>query len=42
LQRLCTQVTEIWCRAVYVDPDRPQRPDTEKLQPVTAGGRRRR
>jgi hypothetical protein len=21
LDRLCTQVTEIWCRAVYLDPD---------------------
>ena len=42
LQRLCTQVTEIWCRAVYIDPDRSQRPDAGKLQPATAGGRRRR
>jgi AcrR family transcriptional regulator len=23
LHRLCTQVTEIWCRAVYLDPDQP-------------------
>ena len=27
LERLCTQVTEIWCRSVYRDPDQPQ-PDT--------------
>ena len=25
LVRLCTQVTEIWCRAIYIDADRPQR-----------------
>jgi AcrR family transcriptional regulator len=23
LERLCTQVTEIWCRAVYLEPDQP-------------------
>lgn len=23
LERLCEQITEIWCRAVYKDPDRP-------------------
>ena len=23
LERLCTQVTEIWCRSVYLAPDRP-------------------
>lgn len=34
LQRLCTQVTEIWCRAVYHDPDQPL-PDP---LPVTAAG----
>jgi hypothetical protein len=35
LQKLCTEVTEIWCRAVYVDPDRSQRPDAEKPRPAT-------
>ena len=36
LQKVCTQVTEIWCRAVYIDPDRSQLPDAEKLRLATA------
>lgn len=23
LQRVCTQITDIWCRAIYLDPDTP-------------------
>jgi AcrR family transcriptional regulator len=42
LQRLCTQVTEIWCRAVYIDPDRPQDPGADTARsPVPAGKRKR-
>lgn len=44
LKKLCTQVTDIWCRAVYVDPDHSQSRDAEKPQPaaVPAGSKRRR
>ncbi|MBR0849322.1 TetR/AcrR family transcriptional regulator [Bradyrhizobium diazoefficiens] len=40
LKRLCTEVTEIWCRAVYVDPDRPLMPEAAKA-PALAGGLKR-
>lgn len=23
LDRLCRQITDIWCRAIYLDPDTP-------------------
>jgi AcrR family transcriptional regulator len=39
LKRLCTEVTEIWCRAVYVDPERPLLSEAAKAQ--AAGARRR-
>jgi hypothetical protein len=39
LKKLCTEVTEIWCRAVYTDPDRQLTP--EAAQAVVAGSRRR-
>jgi AcrR family transcriptional regulator len=42
LQKLCNQVTEIWCRAVYVDPDRPQLPNAPRSAIATADGKRRR
>jgi hypothetical protein len=42
LQKLCSQVTEIWCRAVYIDPDRSQLPEADNPRAVTAGGKRRR
>lgn len=44
LRKLCNQVTEIWCRAVYTDPDRSQLPKVKKLQPAvsTASSKRRR
>ena len=38
LKKLCTEVTEIWCRAVYTDPDRPLTPE----KTVAAGGKRKR
>lgn len=43
LKKLCTAVTEIWCRAVYTDPDRPLAPGSEKPQAaaVAAAGKRR-
>jgi AcrR family transcriptional regulator len=40
LKKLCTEVTEIWCRAVYTDPDRPLTPEAEKA--VAIGDRRKR
>jgi AcrR family transcriptional regulator len=43
LKRLCTTVTEIWCRAVYTDPDRPLSPGARKPRAavVAVGGKRR-
>jgi AcrR family transcriptional regulator len=43
LKKLCTEVTEIWCRAVYADPDRPLSPGAGKSQPapVAGSGKRR-
>ncbi len=37
LKKLCTAVTEIWCRAVYTDPDRPLSPGAEKPQAASVG-----
>lgn len=36
LHRLCKQVTEIWCRAVYTDPDRPLSLDAEPANAASA------
>ncbi|QIO31788.1 TetR/AcrR family transcriptional regulator [Bradyrhizobium sp. 1(2017)] len=41
LKKLCLAVTEIWCRAVYTDPDRPLTPTAAKAPAVAAGGKRR-
>jgi AcrR family transcriptional regulator len=38
LKKLCTEVTEIWCRAVYTDPDRQLTPNA--AQAVVTGRRR--
>jgi AcrR family transcriptional regulator len=37
LKKLCTEVTEIWCRAVYTDPDRQLTPEATRA--VIAGSR---
>lgn len=41
LKKLCTGVTDMWCRAVYTDPDRPLTVDAVKAQPAAAGRKRR-
>jgi AcrR family transcriptional regulator len=41
LKRLCTQVTEIWCRAVYTDPDRLLTPEAAKRPAVATGSKRK-
>ena len=40
LKRLCTEVTEIWCRAVYTDPDRLLTPEAAKVSAVATGSKR--
>lgn len=42
LKRLCTEVTEIWCRAVYSDPDRRLTPGPEMAAAIAPGGKRKR